>query len=244
MSYKEAKILRDTNDNPIPQYYDPVADEFKPLQGSDGGTSGKLVGKDGKVLAVDGDNAFVASNLEEYYLDNGAYFKFGATEFLNVPAYANETAGQLQFELEHEYELIRIFSFAVSTLCDKYKMEIWETDTRDVSDNEEEGNITDFPPFQTNREKLKAFPGTLYKLEGDAEHDLSGAGYELVFSDAFIMEEAGGPQAGDAGMKTQAATVIQLAKKNYIFRILNYDDEAGGRDFAVGICMGVSDYLE
>ena len=241
MSYKEAKILRDTNDNPIPQYYDPVADGFKPLQGSDGGTSGKLVGKDGKVLAVDGDNAFVVSSLEEYYLDNGAYFKFGATQFLNVPAYINDTPGEIQFELEHESELIRVFGFSLSTLSNKYKIEAWETDIRDVSEEEAAEDITEFSPLLVNRVKPKPFPGTLYMLEGAAEHTLPTEGYELVYSDAYIIQASGGPT--DAGLKDKATTAVQLNKKNYIFRILNYDDTDGGREFAIIMYMGVSDFL-
>lgn len=192
-------------------------------------------------VAIDDDEALVASSLEEYYLDKGAFFQFGATEFLNVAAESGGTPGQMQFELEHEANLVRVFGFAVSTLADRYKLEVWETDARDVSVAEDPGDIDEFPPFQVNRTNKKDFPGTLYQLSGAALHDLSGAGYELVYSDAFIMEGAGGPQAADAGAKHRASTAIQLDAKNYVFRLLNYDDTTGGRDFTVAIYMGVSD---
>lgn len=36
MSYGDKRMLRDKDGKLIPQYYDPIADEFKPLHGRDG----------------------------------------------------------------------------------------------------------------------------------------------------------------------------------------------------------------
>ena len=58
MSYPE--ILRDKRTNPIPQYYDPVADEFKPLVGAIGeegnAWNNEATGENGVSAAVDTKN--------------------------------------------------------------------------------------------------------------------------------------------------------------------------------------------
>lgn len=190
----------------------------------------------------DGDNAIAPSSLEEYYLDSGALFIFGSTEFFDVSAFANEAPGEMQFEMEGITTIIRIFSLFLSTLANKYRIEIFETPTRDVETEEEAENITEFNAFQPNRlEQEESFPGQLFKLEGDAEHDLSGDNYEKVFSESYLLEDTGGPT--DAGLAINRTTTLRMDSENYnyIFRVLNYDTET--REFAIALTLGISNFL-
>lgn len=65
MSYNSKAIKTDVNAKPIPQYYNPVTDEYEVLQGTDGAARQVLYGPDGQPIATtEGKLAVRAAELE------------------------------------------------------------------------------------------------------------------------------------------------------------------------------------
>jgi hypothetical protein len=65
MAYNSKAIKTDVNAKPIPQYYNPVTDEYEVLQGADGATRQVLYGPDGQPISVaDNKLAVRAAELE------------------------------------------------------------------------------------------------------------------------------------------------------------------------------------
>jgi hypothetical protein len=66
MAYNTKAIKTDVNAKPIPQYYNPVTDEYEVLQGVDGATRQVLYGPDGNPISTtEGKLAVRAAELEE-----------------------------------------------------------------------------------------------------------------------------------------------------------------------------------
>jgi hypothetical protein len=66
MAYNSKAIKTDVNAKPIPQYYNPVTDEYEVLQGVDGATRQVLYGPDGNPISTtEGKLAVRAAELEE-----------------------------------------------------------------------------------------------------------------------------------------------------------------------------------
>ena len=217
MSYKEAKILRDANDNPIPQYYDPAKNEFKALLGKDG-------------LLPHGSK-------EEYYFDCGALLRLGSTQKFNIGA-----GDELQFEIEHGNSNVKIMSYLVSTLADEYSIKIYELPTRIVENEEAEADYTKLNLFQLNRLNKEVFPLNIYKLEENAEHILTDD--NLIYSSIYIMEEAGGGVfASDMGGIGERVSMAYLDTVNYNYVVAIENDNNEARDFAMAILFGVPDLL-
>lgn len=54
MAYNTSALIKDANNLPAPQYYNPTTDEFEPLQGSGGAGNYQPVGSDTLIGAVQG----------------------------------------------------------------------------------------------------------------------------------------------------------------------------------------------
>ena len=66
MAYNSKAIKTDVNAKPIPQYYNPVTDEYEALQGTGGAARQVLYGPDGQPISVaDNKLAVRAAELEE-----------------------------------------------------------------------------------------------------------------------------------------------------------------------------------
>ena len=65
MAYNTVVIKKDANNKPIPQYYNPVTDEYEVLQGTDGAARQVLYGPDGQPISTtEGKLAVRAAELE------------------------------------------------------------------------------------------------------------------------------------------------------------------------------------
>lgn len=66
MAYNTTVIKKDADNKPIPQYYNPVTDEYEVLQGTGGAARQVLYGPDGQPISiVDNKLAVKAAELEE-----------------------------------------------------------------------------------------------------------------------------------------------------------------------------------
>lgn len=66
MAYNSKAIKTDVNAKPIPQYYNPLVDEYEVLQGTNGAARQVLYGPDGQPISiVDNKLAVKAAELEE-----------------------------------------------------------------------------------------------------------------------------------------------------------------------------------
>ena len=81
--------------------------------------------------------------------------------------------------------------------------------------------------------------------EGDNWETYWGKVGETIYVNHYILEEGGGPQASDAGVVAERTTQVQMknSEYNYLVQIQNNEGE-GSKDFAIGLVLGVSDFLE
>ncbi len=182
-------------------------------------------------LLIDKDGALAPSSLIEYYLDNGALFHFGQTQFFTV-----SSGGQLQTELETCGSNLKVFSYTPMTLSERFALEIYEAPSRDIDAEESDTDITQLTSFQPNRLSSNTFPSEMYRLADSITHDVSTL--DLVFSERFLGSRTTSSVTRDV---YSTASNLDTKNHNYVFRINNI--EATERDFAIAILFGVPDNL-
>ena len=115
-------------------------------------------------IAVDDDNALVASSLEEYYLDNGALFT--AQVCTQVTVAAGEKL-EVEFMQKDDVRETRLFNVSQSTLCDKFSLITYELPARDTTGwtRGEGQDYIKYPLMKPNRLNVKEFPIETVRLQ-------------------------------------------------------------------------------
>ena len=116
----------------------------------------KLLYRLAERMVFDSDSGLVGSDLEEYYLDNGAVFTVQAC--LTTEIAQN---GKLEVELfgETGVDLVRVFHNEISTLANKFITVLYELPKRTTAQAGTEGtDWRDAHIFYPNRINIKTFP--------------------------------------------------------------------------------------
>ena len=189
-----------------------------------------------KDLGIDRDGLISVSDTIEYYFDHGALFKTSNVNGVSI------TSGDRQFyEITNGVSKIRVFQEIVSTLSDDFRVCIFETPSRDLS---EEADATEIPILAPNRINVKELPLSVYEIaQGSAlEYSDIENTQTLVDSTRYIL--GGGSVFSESGTVLANESIIQMDNENhnYVVCIDNIDD--ADRDFYLKLVFGVPELLE